>query len=162
MANTAPFRHGQIDWRRFPVESATKIERGDLLWADSDSHNNYVKPASDFTWDTDLATTQASFAAVFVGVAAGSSAVGETGEIDVDVSSLSVFEFDATADEYKPSDTLGPAANGSKLHNKILAKAVAVSAIGRVHSKTPAASTRVLTTLHSALALSNNVNANIG
>lgn len=86
MANQLRYRHGDVQLRRLRVDSATVIEAGDLVWLDSDD----VKPASDFTWDTNLATTQAAFAAAFVGVAHTPSAAGETDDVAVDVSPHSV------------------------------------------------------------------------
>ena len=58
MTNVMRYRYGEENPRLFAVDSSTVIEIGDLLWLDTDD----VKPASDLTWNTDLATTQADFA----------------------------------------------------------------------------------------------------
>ena len=93
MANKLRFRSGQVELRRVRVDSGTVIEAGDLVYLDTDD----VKPASDFPWDTNLATTQAAFAAVFLGVAHTASADGETDDVSVDVSPHSVYEFDVAS-----------------------------------------------------------------
>jgi len=55
MSNRLRFRSGQVELHKVRVDSDTELEAGDLVWLDTDD----VKPASAFTWTTDLATTQA-------------------------------------------------------------------------------------------------------
>lgn len=74
MANSYSYRTGQREPRKYGVASATVIEIGDLVYYDTST--DQVKPASDFTWNTDLATTQGGFADVVAGVAMESSASG--------------------------------------------------------------------------------------
>ena len=90
-------RHGDVDLRRVRVDSATVIRAGDLVFLDTDD----VKPASDFPWTTDLATTQAAFAAAFLGVAHTSSAAGETEDISVDFVPHSVYLLDVASGTYE-------------------------------------------------------------
>lgn len=104
MANRLRFRSGQVQLHKLRVNSATVIEAGDLLFLDTDD----VKPASDFVWDTNLATTQAAFTAVFVGVAHQQSASGDTDDVSVDLSPHSVYEFDVAASTYEVGDPLAP------------------------------------------------------
>ncbi|VAX40682.1 hypothetical protein MNBD_PLANCTO02-2920 [hydrothermal vent metagenome] len=102
MSNRLRFRSGQVQLQKVRVDSNTIIEAGDLVFLDADD----VKPASGFTWDTDLATTQSSFAALFLGVAHQASASGETDDISVDVSPHSVYEFNVNSAVYELGDIL--------------------------------------------------------
>lgn len=104
MSNEMRFRRtGETN--KYKVLSATVIEQGDMVWYDD---ANGIKPASDFTWTTDLPTTQAAFKAKFVGIAAGSSPAGA--EVDLAVGSGGdVYEMDATSDTYLSGVPVGPA-----------------------------------------------------
>jgi hypothetical protein len=125
MANRLRYRSGQVELVRVRVDSGTVIEAGDLVFLDTDD----AKPASDFTWDTDLATTQGEFAAKFLGVAHQPSADGETDPISVDVSPHAVYEFDANAATYEVGDVLGPDELSSALMDQQL-EAVATPDLG--------------------------------
>lgn len=116
MANRLRFRSGQVQLHKLRVDSGTVIEAGDLVYLDTDD----VKPASDFPWDTDLATTQADFAASFLGVAHQQSADGDTEDVSVDLSPLAVYEFDVNQATYEVGDELGPDENASKLMDQQL------------------------------------------
>src|SRR5687768_15859861 len=102
--STVPFRSGIVQLIRCPVLAATVIEPGDLLFLDADT----VKPAADFTWTTDLATTRGNFAAKFLGIAHTGSADGETDDVSVDVSPLAVYEATGSEQSYKVGDLLAP------------------------------------------------------
>ena len=103
MANQLRFRSGQVLLHKVRVDGGTVIDAGDLVYLDGDD----VKPASSFPWDTDLATTQAAFAAVFLGVAHQQSAAGETDDLSIDLSPHAVYEFDANSAAYEIGDLLG-------------------------------------------------------
>lgn len=114
--------------RFFPVDSATRIDKGDMVWLDTDD----VKPASDFTWSSDLATTQGAFAAQFVGIAMETSAVGETRDVPVSQGDLPHMMLSPSA-TYQPGATVGPDENPTnKLANQIVEAATGVASIGRV------------------------------
>ena len=104
MANRLRFRSGQVQLHKLRVDSGTVLEAGDLVFLDSDD----VKPASAFTWDTNLATTQSSFAASFIGVAHQQSANGDTDDVSVDLSPQAVYEYDVDPATYEVGDALGP------------------------------------------------------
>jgi hypothetical protein len=162
MANQVRLRSGQVHLAKVRVDSATVIEKSDLVYLDSDD----AKPASDFTWDTDLPTTQAAFAAVFLGVAHEQSADGDTDPVSVDLSPDAVYEFDVASGTYEVGDVLGPdeAAGGDELMSQQL-EAVASGTLGiaRATEYKAAASTRLRVMLASAYyAGSANVIANIG
>ena len=159
MANQLRFRSGQVDLHRLRVDADTVIEAGDLVYLDTDD----VKPASSLTWNTDLATTQADFAALFVGVAHQRSAAGESGDISVDLSPMSVYEFDVNAAAYEVGDPLGPDENSLALMNQQLEAAVAGAAIARAAEYKPASASRLRVQLASAFHTgSANGNAAIG
>jgi hypothetical protein len=156
--NHLRFRSGQVTLRKVRVDSATVIEAGDLVWLDTDD----AKPASAFTWDTNLATTQAAFAAKFLGVAHQPSKSGDTAPISVDVSPHSVYEFDVASASYEVGQPLGPDANGEALMDQQLEAAVAASAIARA-AEYSGTTTSLRVTLASAYSTgSGNANAHVG
>ncbi|QDU78975.1 hypothetical protein Pla110_06790 [Polystyrenella longa] len=116
MGNQLRYRSGQVQLIKVRVDSGTVIEAGDLVFLDADD----VKPASGFEWDTDLETTQASFAAMFLGVAHQCSGNGDTDPVSVDVSPNSVYEFDVAATTYEVGDLMGPDEGSSELHDQQL------------------------------------------
>ncbi|QDT67061.1 hypothetical protein [Calycomorphotria hydatis] len=158
--NKLRFRSGQIQLRKVRVDSATVIEPGDLLFLDTDD----AKPAADFTWNTDLATTQGNFAENFLGVSHSRSLDGETDDISVDVSPLSVYEYDAASAAYELGDPIACDEGSSTLQSTQLEKvADAVSAIARAAEYTSSGSTKVRVQFASAYhTASANVNAAVG
>lgn len=157
MANSFRYRSGQMQLKKYAVDSAIVIEKGDMLFLNTDD----VRPASSFTWDTNLATTQAAFAAVFVGIAHESSASGSTTPIDVDTSHDSVYEMDCASDTYITGAPLGPDENSSTLHDQTLEDAAAANAIARVHTPATSATTKIRVQFAPAY-MPVNVNANVG
>jgi hypothetical protein len=156
--NNLRFRSGQVQLRKVRVDADTVIEAGDLVWFDT----NDAKPAADFAWNTNLATTQAAFAAVFLGVAHQPSYAGSTEPISVDVSPSSVYEFQVAQAAYEVGQPLGPDANGSALMSQQLEAATAVNAIARA-AEYHAGTSALRVTFASAHATgSGNVNADIG
>lgn len=157
--NRLRFRSGQVNLVRVPVDSATIIEAGDLVWLDS----GQAKPASDFTWTVNLATTQALFAAAFLGIAQEPSPEGESTPISVDISPSSVYEFDAASASYALGATLGPDESSSTLMDQQLEAATAVNSIARTVEKSDGTVTKVRVSFASAYHTgSSNVNASIG
>lgn len=157
---THRFRSGLVQLVRFHVAAETVIEAGDLLWHDAGS----VKPAADFAWTTDLATTRAAFAAAFVGVAHTPSAEGEEDDVSVDVSPLAVYEADAVAATFKVGDALAPAETASALSSRTLEKVSnAAHAVARAAENAVGSPTTVRVCFASAVhAGSANVNAALG
>jgi len=125
MARTAFFRHGQQRLIKQRVDSATVISQGDALFLDT----NDVKPAADFTWTSNLATTQSNFASVFIGIAVEKSASGQTDDISVDVSPDSVWEFVCASTTWELSDTFSMDEGSSALLSQTLEK-VASDSLG--------------------------------
>lgn len=159
MANQLRFRSGQVLLHKLRVDSGTVIDAGDLVYLDTDD----VKPASSFPWNSDLATTQASFAAVFLGVAHQQSADGDTDDLSIDLSPHAVYEFDANSATYEVGDLLGPDELSSTLMNQQLEAAVAAGAIARAAEFKASASSLLRVTFASAYHTgSANVNAQLG
>ncbi len=159
MSNQLRFRSGQVQLHKLRVDSGTVIEAGDLVFLDTDD----VKPASDFTWDTDLATTQAEFAAVFLGIAQQQSADGDTDDVSVDLSPFSVYEFDVNSATYELGDSLGPDENSSQLMNQQLEAAIEGNSIARAAEYQASASSTLRVQFASAYhAGAANANGSLG
>lgn len=155
------FRNGIRFLVQCPVVAATEIAAGDLLFIE----NGKALPASDFTWSTDLETTQADFVAAFLGVAYSSSAAGETDPVSVDISPLAFYEVETTAVINTLASFVGPAEGETgALSNSVLASvASATRAIGRVTKISAGSETRAGVSLASScFTASSNVNAALG
>lgn len=126
---------------RMPVDSAQVIEAGDAVFNNTDD----ARPASAFTWDTNLAITGANFAAKFLGVASEASPAGATKQITI--RRRGVFEFDCASATFEQGDLVGMDDNSgpTALEDQ---KVIAVGeegfhAIGRAHKRYGSATTRV-------------------
>jgi hypothetical protein len=136
------YRHGQRELTKFSVASASVFSRGDLMYL-VDTIGN-VNDVAAFTWNSDIATTQAGIADVFAGVAYEGSATGETDDVSVDISHSSVYEFTCTSATYFQDATVGPAkAAGNAALAATVEAAVAASSIGRVRKMVESAATKV-------------------
>ena len=160
MSNQLRFRSGQVHLHKVRVDSATVIEAGDMLFLDSDD----AKPASAFTWDTNLAITQSNFAAKFLGIAHQQSKSGDTDDISVDVSPTSIYEFNVASGTYEVGDLLSSDENSSALMDQQLeAVASGTLAIARAAEYKAASSTLLRVMFASAYFTgSANTNAAIG
>lgn len=160
MPNNFSFRSGQVVLQKFRVESNSIIEPGDLVYLDE----TVARPASELAWNTNLATTQGDFAAVFLGIAHERSEDGESTPISVDVSSTSVYEFVVTTSTFDNGNMLGPEGSGSQLLSQQLASvASAAQAIARAAEYAESMVTRLRVTFASAFTTSSsNANAAIG
>jgi hypothetical protein len=131
------------------VADTTVIAAGDLVYLTAGA----VKAAADFTWNTDLATTQAGFTDVFVGVALQSHASGggHITDFPVDISPASTWTFPCTSETHEIGDTLGPKkAAGNALVSQTLVKSVAASSIARCVKRDTSAATSVTVRIQSA------------
>lgn len=154
-------RFGPVSLKDYPVDSTTVVTKGDLMFLDTDD----AKPAASFTWDTNIATTQAAFNNVFIGVAAESRASGDAATtIAIDVSPESVWEYDQAADAVLTGGLIGPAkASGNALENQKVVECAAAAAIGRCHVGVTSSATRIQCTFGSARhTASANANAAFG
>lgn len=124
------------------VPTATVIETNDLVG--QVAADGLPFPASAQAWDTDLATTQTNFAALFLGVSMEASRNGDVQPIRVNCAG--VHEFECAAAQFKIGDFVGPAKQtGNALEDrKVVAVASEALAIGRIAKDYPANTTRVL------------------
>lgn len=154
------FRSGTVQLQKVRVDAGTVIEPGDMVYLDTDD----VKPASAFTWTTDLATTQGAFAAKFLGIAHQGSEEGETDPVSVDVSPLAIYEFDAHSGTYEVGHLLGPDQVSSVLlDQKVVGVSSAAAAIARSAEYKATASSSLRVNFASAFFTgSGNVNSAIG
>ena len=160
MSNMMRFRSGTVQLQTVRVDAGTVIEAGDMVYLDTDD----VKPAGDFPWTTNLATTQGSFAGVFLGVAYQASAEGESDPISVDVSPLSIYEYGVSSGTFEVGALLGPDESSSTLHPQQL-EGVANGGLAIARSAEYKASASSLLRVNFASAFftgSGNVNASIG
>jgi len=157
--SVAIHRFGPVKLQEWNVGSATVIAKGDAVYNDSGS----IKPASDLTWDTNLATTQATFVNSFVGIAVEPSAAGSTKPVSVDVGSVSVWEFDQASATVTTGASVGPAkASGNALENQKWVVSTGTSSCGRIFQGGTSL-TRIQCTLASAYSTAaNNVNSVVG
>lgn len=153
----ARYQYGETNPVSAPVATAAAIAIGDILGYDAST--NLVVKASSTTWDTNLATTQTAFAALFLGlsgqkkVANEARVFGNSTDNIIRVDCSGVFEFDSVAATYELGDFVGAAKDsGDALVNDVVAKVSAVTlAIGRVCENTAASATKVKIQLLSTL-----------
>ncbi len=160
MSNRLRFRSGQVDLHKLRVDDDTVLSAGDLVYLDTDD----VKPASEFPFTTDLATTRGNFAAVFLGVCHQPSADGDTTPVSIDLSPLAVYEFDVEPGTFEVGGKLACDGDSDGLSNQQLAKvSSAATAIARAAEYKAIASSLLRVQFASAFhTASSNVNAAIG
>ncbi len=157
--NKLRFRSGQVQLRKVRVDANSTIEAGDLVWMDG----TIAKSATDFVWNTDLATTQSDFAAKFLGIAHQPSGAGDSLPISVDISPDSVYEFDCSPTNYELGQPLGSDENLASLMNQQLEPALAANAIARAAEFSNGTVSTIRVTLTSAYSTSSaNTNASLG
>jgi hypothetical protein len=157
MADNMRWRYGDTNPVVAPVDSATVIEIGDLVYLDTDD----AKPAGydangDGTgdlWNTNLATTQEAFHDKFLGVAMQRSRAGDTEAIRV--ATTGVFEFDCVSATYELGTLVSPDQTGGNNLRSQQVRAVTGSqhnlALGRVTKRLGTAGTRVLVDVQSTV-----------
>ena len=141
MSDVMRWRYGETNPIVLPVDSATVIEIGDLVYLDTDD----AKPAAAQADQTTEAANQALFHNKFAGVAMQRSRAGDTDPIRV--ATTGVFEFVAPSTTREVGALLGvdEHASGTALENqKIDVVAGAHLAIGRCAKRVNPADTRVL------------------
>jgi hypothetical protein len=133
------------------VADGTAFTVGDLCYWDDSA--KLIKPASSFSWDTDLLTTQTAYALVHLGVALESKGASDgTVVMHVDISPQSFFDFTIVAGTaYKIGQTFGPAKDtGNAIVSNVLVAAVAAASVAHLISDMTTASTQVLVSTSSA------------
>ncbi|TWT91000.1 hypothetical protein Mal64_13990 [Pseudobythopirellula maris] len=148
MANTMRWRYGDTNPVMLPVDSATEIEIGDLVYLDTDD----AKPASSLADEGSLVLNQQELQSVFVGVAMQCSRAGQTDSIRIATSG--VFEFECAAATFELGALLGPAENGdgdALLDQRVAGAGTAAAALGRCAKRVAPAATRVLVDIASTV-----------
>lgn len=118
------------------VATAKAVAVGDLCGMSS---GTLVK-ASDTTWNTDLATTQSDFRALFLGVSGQQKdanvarVFGNATDNVIRIDAGGVFQFDCASATFEVGDFVGPAKqSGNALEDqKVVKVSTETTAIGRV------------------------------
>lgn len=106
------YREGTVDLVPWRVDGNSEIQPGDMMYDAS----GIAKPAWEFTWTTDLATTRAAFAAAFIGIAHAAKADdGVEGTVLIDQSPLSVYYCQHASTTVDAGDHFAPAETVSAL-----------------------------------------------
>jgi predicted RecA/RadA family phage recombinase len=124
MSNNMRWRYGETSPIVLPVDSATVIEIGDLVWFDSGT--NTVKAAGSVTYGASLAATQQAFHDKFAGVAMQQSRSGDTK--DIRVATNGVFEFACASATFEVGTRIGLDKNAGAtalLNQQVIAVAAA-------------------------------------
>lgn len=131
------------------VPTATVIEQQDMIG--QIAADGLPFPAASQAWDTDLATTQAAFILLFLGISTEFSRAGDVAPIKVNTAG--VHEFECAAAQFKNGALVGPAKqSGNLLENrKVAAVATENLAIGRVARDYAANTTTVLVEVFSSI-----------
>ena len=140
----ARYLYGETNPVSAPIATANSVSIGDIVGYDTAT--NYVIKASEFTWDTNIATTQTAFALIFLGasgqkkLATEARVFGNSTDNIVRVDCSGVFECDASSATYEFGDFVGPAKDsGNNMLDGTVAKVSGVAlAIGRVIENTAA------------------------
>jgi hypothetical protein len=131
------------------VPTATVIEVNDMIAQVAADGLPY--PASAHVWNADLATTQAEFIVLFLGVSTEFSRSGDIAPIKVNTAG--VHEFECAAAQFKIGALVGPAKQSGNLleDRKVASVATENLAIGRVAKDYPANTTKVLVEIFSSI-----------
>jgi hypothetical protein len=148
MANTMRWRYGDTCPVMLPVDSATVIEIGDMLYLDTDD----AKPAASQADQLTKTANQQLFHDVFAGVAMQASRSGDTQPIRV--ATTGVFEFDCVSTTLEVGDLIGPdenTAGTARLNGTVIKVSNANAAIGRCAKRLNPAGTRCLVDVVSSM-----------
>jgi len=141
MANTMRWRYGDTNPVMIPVDSATVIEIGDLVYMETDD----VRPASEQADGGSETANQQTFHGKFAGVAMQSSPAGLA--VPIRVATSGVFDFDCGTATFEVGDLVAPDENagGTGLENQtVVGVAAEGQAIGRCAKRVNPAGSRVL------------------
>jgi hypothetical protein len=148
MSNTMRWRYGDTCPVLLPVDSATVIEIGDLVYLDTDD----AKPASAQVDQGTKGSNQQMVHDFFAGVAMQASRSGDTQPIRV--ATTGVFELDCVSATAEVGDLMGIDENvaGIALLNQTVIKvSTANAAVGRCAKRVNPAGTRVLVDIVSSV-----------
>ena len=141
MSDTMRWRYGDTSPVVLPVDSATVIEIGDLIYLETDD----ARPASAQVDQLTEAANQELFHDKFAGIAMQRSPSGDTTPIRV--AATGVFEFDCLSASFEVGSLVGvdEASSGTQLEDQVVAAVATPNlAVGRVVKRLNPAGTRVL------------------
>jgi hypothetical protein len=141
MSDTLRWRYGDTSPVVLPVDSATEIEIGDLVYLDTDD----AKPAGSLADAGTEAANQEAFHDAFAGVAMQRSRAGDTDPIRV--ATRGVFEFPCASATLEVGALIGTSENGAGdalEDQQVEGVATANLAIGRCAKRVNPAATTVL------------------
>lgn len=141
MADVMRWRYGETNPVVMPVDAATVIEIGDLIYIDTDD----AKPAGQLPDAGSEAQSQEAFHDLFVGVAMQRSRSGDTTPIRV--ATTGVFEFPCPSASFEIGALIGASDNPggtALLSQQVEGVATANLAIGRCAKRVSPANTSVL------------------
>jgi hypothetical protein len=144
------WRYGDTNPVVLPVDSATVIEIGDLVWLDTDD----AKPASASTYGANLAAAQETFHDKFAGVAMQQSRAGDADPVRV--ATTGVFEYDCASATFEVGARIGVDANAGAtalLNQQVIGTAAANPelSIGTCAKRVATADIKVLVDIVSAV-----------
>ncbi|MHB1033224.1 MAG: hypothetical protein ACYC35_23945 [Pirellulales bacterium] len=148
MTDTMRWRYGDTNPVVIPVDAATAIEIGDLVYLATDD----ARPASQQADQGSETANQGALHDNFLGVAMQRSRVGDTDPIRV--ATTGVFEFNCPSGTFELGALVGvdEAASGTELEDQQVAGVAAADlAVGRVAKRVAAAGTRVLVDITSTV-----------
>jgi hypothetical protein len=148
MSDTLRWRYGETNPVVLPVDSATVIEIGDLVYLETDD----VRPASQQADQLTEEANQGLFASKFAGVAMQRSRNGDTAPIRVATSG--VFEFVCPSTTFEVGSLVGAseAGSGTALEDQQVESVVRPElAVGAVARRVAASDTKVLVRIRSQL-----------
>lgn len=124
------YRTGEPNPLAFPTFASDAFTAGAHMWWDAT--NKCARPASVFTWNTDLATTQGLFHDLYLGAAGSSKIAGDTKSCVVNQTGR--HDYDCASASFDPGALVGPAKQaGNALEDlKVVSVASAGLAVGRV------------------------------
>ncbi len=147
MADTMRWRYGDTNPVVLPVDSATEIDIGDLVYLSG----GVALPATSLTDQGSLAQNQQAFHDGFAGVAMQRSRSGDTNPIRV--ATTGVFEFDCASATFMVGDLVGVAQGGDTplASQQVAATTPESQAVGRCAKVVDPAGTKVLVDVVSTL-----------
>lgn len=128
---------GNVNEVKATIATAKAVDAGDLVGMSS---GTLVK-AEDQTWDTDLATTQAAFVALFLGASMQSKTsttnarvFGNSEDNVITVATSGEYEYDCASATFEVGGLVGPAKDtgNALLSDKVVTVSTEAAAIGRV------------------------------
>jgi len=134
---SAIHRTGPVDIQHFDVAVTSTVPTNTINPGDFVAYvSDKAVPASAFTWDTDLATTQAAFVTAFLGISESRSRASttDTRDLRIAVNTDGVYEADCTSGNYTVGQFIGlaKASGNALLASQLVGVATRTLAVGVV------------------------------